>query len=269
MNNEINNNNINNNIDNTQSSIHDFDFALICDYFSSIPRQGPGSDDITLKALSLIDGLPDHPLIADLGCGCGSSTLQLALNTNGSIKALDLFPLFIERTLQRCQEAGVADKVEGMVGDMCNLTFDKASFDVIWSEGAIYNIGFQRGVNEWRHFLKQGGWLAVSEASWLTDSRPEEIERFWSEAYPEMDTIYNKVEQMRLAGYKDIKTFILPDYCWTTNFYLPQKEAQRLFLQRYPDNTTAMELVGNQRREAELYSLYHDYYGYVFYVGRK
>lgn len=74
---------------------------------------------------------------------------------------------------------------------------------------------------------------------------------------------------MRKAGYCDITTFVLSDECWTTNFYLPQVEAQRLFLERHPDNDTAKGLVENMRHEAEMYSRYHDYYGYVFYIGRK
>ena len=265
----MNNNNQNINHDDNQSSIHDFDFALICDYFSSIPRQGPGSDLLTCKALAMVDGLPDNPLIADLGCGCGSQTLQLALSTNGRIKALDLFPQFVDKVVERCCKAGVSDRVEGIVGDMCSLTFDKESLDMIWSEGAIYNIGFKRGINEWRQYLKRGGYLVVSEASWLTDSRPAEIERFWNEAYPEIDTVYNKVEQMVQAGYGDIKTLVLPDDCWTKNFYEPQIEAQRIFLEKHPDNAIAHDLVANQRREAELYTQYHDHYGYVFYLGRR
>ena len=267
-----NNNNTNVDItthDENVSSIHEFDFSLICEYFSSISRQGPGSDESTQRALSMIHDLGADSVIADLGCGCGSQTLQIAQHTQAKVKALDLFPLFIDKLMERCREAGVADRVEGVVGDMCNLPFEKASLDVIWSEGAIYNIGFKRGSTEWREYLKPDGWLAVSEASWLTDSRPPEIEDFWNEAYPEIDTIANKVQQLHDAGYRDIRTFVLPTECWTDNFYQPQKEAQRLFLERYPDNKTAAELVANQRREAELYSRYSDYYGYVFYVARR
>ncbi|MGM9697048.1 MAG: class I SAM-dependent methyltransferase [Prevotella sp.] len=255
--------------DDNESSIHDFDFALICEYFSSVKRQGPGSDEVTCKAMSMIDGFADKASIADLGCGYGTQTLQLALGSKAKITALDLFPLFIEKMMERCISAGVADRVEGIVGDMCALPFEPESMDVIWSEGAIYNIGFERGMCEWRKFLKPEGWVAVSEASWLTDSRPAEIEDFWKEAYLEIDTIYNKVEQMKKAGYCDIKTFVLPNECWTTNFYEPQVEAQRLFLERHPDNATARGLVENQRHEAELFARYHDYYGYVFYIGRK
>ena len=217
----------------------------------------------------MIHDLGADSVIADLGCGCGSQTIQLALHTQAKVKALDLFPLFIDKLMVRCRKAGVSDRVEAIEGDMCNLPFEKASLDVIWSEGAIYNIGFKRGITEWREYLKPDGWLAVSEASWLTDSRPSEIEDFWNEAYPEIDTIANKVQQLHDAGYRDIRTFVLPTECWTDNFYQPQKEAQRLFLERYPDNKTAAELVANQRHEAELYSRYSDYCGYVFYVARR
>ena len=38
-------------------SVHEFDFTLICEYFSSLKRQGPGSDEATLRALSFTDPL--------------------------------------------------------------------------------------------------------------------------------------------------------------------------------------------------------------------
>jgi hypothetical protein len=66
-----------------------------------------------------------------------------------------------------------------------------------------------------------------------------------------------------------VATFCLPEYCWTTNFYEPQVAAQELFLKKYPDNQTARELIANERHEAELYKKYKDYYGYVFYIGKK
>ena len=44
--------------------------------------------------------------------------------------------------------------------------------DLIWSEGAVYTIGFERGINEWYKFLKHGGYIAISEASWFAKNRP-------------------------------------------------------------------------------------------------
>ncbi len=254
---------------NNDISINDFDFNLICEYFSNVERQGPGSKEATIKALDFLDGVDAHSKIADLGCGTGGQTITLAQNTSAHITALDLFPLFIEKLKFQTDKLKLSDRIQGIIGSMDNLPFKEEEFDVIWSEGAIYNIGFQRGLRDWRKFLKTGGYIAVSEASWLTNNRPEEIEHFWIEAYPEMDTIANKVAQMQTEGYVPIATFILPEYCWTNNFYIPQIQTQKLFLKSHAGNKTAEDLVKNMRHEAELYSKYKQYYGYVFYIGRK
>ena len=44
---------------NENKTIHDFELNLICDFFSNMERQGPGSPEATLKALSFVDGLTD------------------------------------------------------------------------------------------------------------------------------------------------------------------------------------------------------------------
>jgi ubiquinone/menaquinone biosynthesis C-methylase UbiE len=250
-------------------NIHEFDFNLICEYFSSIERQGPGSVESTLKALSFIDNMSKQSVIADLGCGTGGQTMTLAQHTTGKLLGLDLFPGFIDRFNENATNLNLQDRVKGIVGSMDELPFQAEELDLIWSEGAIYNIGFERGVSEWRKYLKTGGYIAVTEASWFTDERPAEINDFWNEAYPEIDTIPVKVAQLQKAGYIPIATFCLPETCWTKNFYEPQLAAQDMFLRKHIDNQSANELVENERHEAELYSKYKDYYGYVFYIGKK
>jgi ubiquinone/menaquinone biosynthesis C-methylase UbiE len=252
-----------------EQTIYDFDFSLVCEYFSSLERQGPGSEEMTKLALSFIDGLTEESKIADLGCGTGGQTATLAQNTKASITALDLFPSFIDKLRERFATLKLSDRVYGIVGSMDELPFAENEFDVIWCEGAIYNIGFKHGIEYWHKFIKSGGYLAVTEASWFTENCPEEINQFWSEAYPEIDTIPNKVQQMQSAGYMPVATFFLPEECWTDNFYTLQKRAQEIFLAKYPDNPAAANLIGYQRHEAELYSKYKQYYGYVFYIGKK
>ena len=254
---------------NENKSIHDFDFNLICEYFASIERQGPGSPEITLKALGFIDNLTEKSRIADLGCGTGGQTMTLAQNAPGQITGLDLFPYFIDLFNRNARQLNLQDRVKGVVGSMDDLPFQKEELDLIWSEGAIYNIGFERGLNEWKPFLKKGGYIAVSEASWFTDERPAEIHDFWIEAYPEIDTIPNKVGQMQKAGYIPVATFVLPENCWTEHFYALQAEAQEKFLKKYAGNKTAEKLIFYQRHETELYYKYKDFYGYVFYIGKK
>jgi len=256
-------------MENETSSIHDFDFSLICEYFAMLERQGPGSSEVTIKALSFIDNLTSDSKIADIGCGSGGQTLILANNTAGSIQAIDLFPQFITILNENAVKLNLQHRVQGIVGSMENLPFEPHSLDLIWSEGAIYNIGFERGLKEWHKFLKVGAYLAVSEASWFTNERPSEIETFWNNAYPQIDTIPNKLAQMQNAGYIPVAAFILPESCWTENFYAPQKKAQEIFLKKHSGNITAEKFIANERHETQLYSKYKEYYGYVFYIGKK
>ena len=254
---------------NENQSIHEFDFNLICEYFSRLERQGPGSPEVTIKALSFVENLTNESRIADIGCGTGGQTMVLAQHAPGQITGIDLFPTFIDQFNVNTGKLNLQGRVKGVVGSMDNLPFQKEELDLIWSEGAIYNIGFERGLNEWRKFLKQGGYVAVSEASWFTDERPAEIDAFWKDAYPEIDTIPNKVAQVQKAGYIPVATFILPENCWTEHFYALQASAQEAFIKKYAGNKTAEEFIAYQQHEAQLYYKYKEYYGYVFYIGKK
>lgn len=250
-------------------SIHEFDLNLICEYYSSVERQGPGSPEVTLKALSFIDNLTSESRITDLGCGTGGQTMVLAQHAPGHVTGIDLFQTFIDLFNSNARRLNLQNRVEGIVGSMDQLPFHNEELDLIWSEGAIYNIGFERGLKEWRAFLKTGGYVAVSEASWFTEERPEEIEEFWRDAYPGIDTIPNKVKQMQKAGYLPVASFILPEICWTEHFYEPQVSAMEVFLKTHAGNRAAEEFIANQRHEMQLYYRYKEYYGYVFYIGKK
>ena len=251
------------------SSLHDFDINLICEYFTYVERQGPGSPEVTLKALSFIDNLTDKSIIADLGCGTGGQTMVLAQHTPGRITGLDLYPGFVDLFNNNAARLNLQDRVTGIVGSMHELPFQKEELDLIWSEGAIYNIGFERGLNEWRQYLKTNGYIAVSESSWFTDERPDEIHDFWMDAYPEIDTIPNKVAQIQKAGYLPVATFILPENCWTEHFYEPLVVAQQKFLEKYKGDKTAEDYIAWERYESEMYYKYKKFYGYVFYIAKK
>ena len=251
------------------NSIHEYEFELICEYFTYLERQGPGSPEVTLKALSFIDNLSDESRIADLGCGTGGQTMVLAQHAPGTFTGIDLFPVFIELFNRNAASLDLQERVKGHVASMDNLSFQKEELDLIWSEGAIYNIGFEHGLQEWREYLKTGGYMAVSEASWFTEDRPAEIQEFWHREYPGIDTIPNKVSQMQKAGYVPLASFILPENCWTEHFYEPQVGVQDAYLKKHSGNRQAEDFIANQRHEAELYYKYKAYYGYVFYIGKK
>ena len=229
---------------NENKTIHDFELNLICDFFSTMKRQGPGSPEVTLKALSFIDNLTDKSLIADLGCGTGGQTMVLAEHAPGKITGLDFLPGFVDIFNRNARQAALQDRVKGIVGSMDNLPFQEGELDLIWTEGAIYNIGFERGLNEWRKYLKPGGYIAVSESSWFTDERPAEINDYWMDAYPEIDTIPN-------------------------HYFIPKRAAQEVFLSKYAGNKIAEEFSALQADEEELYGKYKRFYGYTFFIAKR
>lgn len=254
---------------NENKTISEFDLNLIYEYFIQLERQGPGSPEATIKALSFIDNLTEQSQIADLGCGTGGQTMVLAQNAPGNITGIEVFPDFVDKFNHNTRRLGLQDRVKGIAGSMDDLPFSEESLDLIWSEGAIYNIGYELGLRYWRPFLKTSGYVAVTEASWFTDERPAEIDKFWMEAEPGIDTIPNKVAQMQGAGYIPVATFILPENCWTEHYFAPQVRAREKFLERYVGNEAAEKLVAFGRHEAELYHKYKEFYGYVFYIGKK
>ena len=256
-------------MENEKTLIHDFDLNLICDYFGRLERQGPGSPESTIRALSFIDNFSNELNIADFACGTGGQTMILAQNTKGTITGLDLSPDFIEKFNTNAEKLGLQNRIKGIVGSMDNLPFQNEEFDVIWSEGAIANIGFEKGLNYWKGFLKKDGYIAVTYESWFTDERPDEIEKFWVDAVPEIDTIGHNISILQKSGYSLVAAFTLPEKCWTDTYFIPQKAIQKAFLEKNAGNKAAEAFVEYMKYEAELYSKYQQYYGYVFYIGKK
>lgn len=241
---------------------------LIIEYHKDNERQGPGSEEATLKALSYIPYLNEKTKILDIGCGTGGQTITLAKNTAAHITAVDMLPQFLEKLMKKAKANNLADRIAAKEMLMDNLIFEDNSFDVIWSEGAIYNIGFEKGLSLWRKYLKDAGYIAVSEISWLTDTRPVEIEQYWVSAYSEIDTVENKLAVIEKCGYAIVSHFALDDKCWL-DYYQPLLENAEAFLKRYDYADEVKEIIEAGKIEADLYNRFKDYYSYVFYIAKK
>lgn len=246
-------------------------FSLLVDLHRDGQRQGPGSDQTTRRALDLtgLDRAAES-VVADLGCGTGASTLVLAKQLpRARIVAVDLFPEFLDVLAERAHVAGCSHRIEPRAESMDALTFARASLDLIWSEGAIYNLGFRAGIEAWRPFLRTGGVLAVSEITWLRPDPPEEIRAHWNVEYPEIATEAEKTALLERAGYDLLGTFVLPPTDWIDTYYAPTESRIATFLERHAGRSEAAEVVAMERREYDLYVRYQDWFSYGFYVARK
>lgn len=246
------------------------EFELLVDLHKGANRQGPGGDAETEKAIGLAGIDRDAPLkIADIGCGTGASTLTLARLLKAKITAVDFLQDFIDILAVRAQSEGVEGKIIPLCASMEQLPFEDEEFDVIWSEGAIYNIGFEKGVADWKRYLKPGGLLIASEITWLTKSRPSELQYHWNNEYPEIDTASAKIKVLEDRGYAPIGYFVLPEYCWLDNYYDPMRKNFDAFLSRNGNSEEARAIVETERNEISLYEKYKAYFSYGVYIAKK
>ena len=149
------------------------------------------------------------------------------------------------------------------------LPFTDASFDVIWSEGAVYNMGFEAGIAAWKRFLKPGGKLVLSEITWTTAARPQTITDYWTAQYPEIDTASAKLAVLERHGYRPEGYFLLPFCCWQEHYYGPLRERFPAFLDRHGHSPQAAAIVAAEEEEMALYQRYGQFYSYGMYVAAK
>ena len=246
------------------------ELELLMDLHKDSERQGPGSEEETKKAINIIGiNKNDSIKIADIGCGTGNSTMVLAKNTKGSITAVDFLPEFLEKLDNRSKEFNFQDRIKSIACSMDDLPFEKEEFDIIWSEGAIYNMGFEKGIKYWNQFLKKNGYLAVSEISWIKDKKPKELEDYWSEVYPQIDSVSNKIKILEENGYSPVGHFILPQYCWMDNYYKPLEDKFDKFLKKHKYSDLSKSIIDGENKERNIYKKYKDYYSYGFYIAKK
>jgi SAM-dependent methyltransferase len=242
---------------------------LFYEIFGNLPRQGPGDDASTLRALSLIPQKDQIRDILDMGCGTGVPTLTLAAHTTAKITALDNFPLFLQTLEQRASDKGLDGRIRCVEGDMAKPEFAPASFDLIWSEGAIAAMGFEQGFSVWRPLLRDQGCVAVTDLCWFAPDPPAEIFSYLTGFYPEMPSLSAALAAIVRAGYRLIEHFRLPSESWWTEYYFPLEAEIARQRTQHADDPQALELLDMLQHEVNMYRKYSVHYGYAFFIAQK
>lgn len=246
------------------------DLALLIDLHRDAERQGPGGGDETRLSVTLSDLRKAKGLrIADIGCGTGASTLVLAEELDAHVTAVDFAPEFLDQLRIAARRKSLGERIDTLAASMDALPFEDRSLDAIWSEGAIYNMGFENGVKAWRRFLKPEGVLAVSELTWLTRERPSDLERHWLREYPEVATASAKMAILEANGYSPVGYFTLSERCWLENYYRPMQERFADFLSRHGHSEPARGTVKAEEEEIALYERFSAYYSYGYFVAKR
>jgi SAM-dependent methyltransferase len=243
-------------------------WPIFLELYESLPRQGPGNRACAVRALAFCRDLPSAPVVLDLGCGVGGQTLQLAELTSGSIVALDSHAASIERLRATVAVRGFAERIQPTVGDMANPGLPPASLDLVWSEGALYNIGIEKALRVCRVLLRPGGYLAFTDAVWRKENPPPEVKASFDLDYPAMGRVPDVLAAIENSGFSLIGHFTLPDEAWWDDFYTPMETRIEELRDKYKHDDEALAVLDQLAQEPEMHRTYSDYYAYEFFVAR-
>ena len=244
-------------------------WQIFFEVFESLPRQGPGNRACAARALAFCRDLPPAPAVLDLGCGVGGQTLHLADLISGSIVALDSHAASIERLRATVAVRGFAERIQPTVGDMANPGLPPASFDLVWSEGALYNIGIESALRVCHGLLRAGGYLAFTDAVWRKENPPPEVKASFETDYPTMGHVPDIMAAIERNGFSLIGHFTLPDEAWWDDFYTPMEIRIEELRGKYKDDDEVLAVLDQLAQEPAMHRRHSGYYAYEFFVTRR
>ncbi len=239
--------------------------------FDDVPRQGPGSDASTLKALQTVkDSLPQCPRILDLGCGTGKQTLNIAQQIEDSlITAVDNHEPFLQKLADDSEEKGLSRHITPLLGDMGKLPFYPNSFDMIWAEGSIFILGVEKALELWTPLLGKKGHICFSEMVFTEENPSDECKNFLAEIYPEMPSKELITNALNKYGFELRSSFVSPHSDWWNEYYTPILENLEKMKVKYSDNNIADEIIKGMETEIDIHRKYGNQYGYMFFSAVK
>jgi SAM-dependent methyltransferase len=232
--------------------------------FADMDKLSPGDDSLSLYVLR---SLPEHrfEVVVDAGCGAGRQTFVLAGELETLIHAVDTYQPFLDRLSQRAREKGIAQLVRTHCMDMEKISSVFPSIDLLWAEGAAYNIGFANALATWAKAIRPDGFAVVSELSWRREEKiPDMVKEFFRSGYPEMQSVEQNIATAEEAGYKLFNTYTLPNEAWVKDYY-DVLEPRAKSLVNYSD-VAVRDFAVETLKEIETFRISEDSYGYVFFV---
>ena len=169
----------------------------------------------TRKAFKLLPKC-ENLHILDVGCGTGVPTIELAKISDGHVIGTDIDGTSLDLLQRKIKEMGLNNRVSVIKDSILTMDFPEESFDIIWSEGSIFVIGFENGIKKWRRFLKPNGFLVIHD---------------------ENKDKTKKLGLITKYGYTLIVQFEISDNLWWLEYYTPLEQLIQEFRHKYPNDS--------------------------------
>ena len=229
-----------------------------------LERQGPGDTVFSNYIVSQIPELPSNPRIADIGCGAGVGALFLADKFRSKVRAVDISRDFLDELKDRAKKRGLEHFVETIECDMGGLDWKSETIDLLWSEGAAYNLTFKGALKAWRPLMAANGIAVISEMSYFTSEIPESVRVYWQKAYPTIGTESENSNHTNLSGFDILGIHRLPSNAWWDNYYGPLRENMNSY--KHSEDSVMQAVIKETEEEMKLFEEHEKHYGYSFYI---
>jgi ubiquinone/menaquinone biosynthesis C-methylase UbiE len=189
----------------------------------------------------------ENPRILDIGCGSGVPTIELAKLSGGEVTGIDIDQSCIEEFNRKIKKENLGNRVKALNLSLSEMKVPDETFDVIWSEGIVGNIGFGTSLKEWFRLIKHGGYVVIHyQVSRVADVLP-------------------RTPQL---GYSLTDTVALPEDAWWTEFY-KSIEKMDMLLKKYAKNANTLKLLNQYKTEMDMVRKNLSNFSCAFYIMKK
>ncbi len=190
----------------------------------------------------------EKPRILDIGCGSGLPTIELSRLSDGEVTGIDVDPSSINEFNRKIKKEGLSNRVKAVKLSLTDIKFPNESFDIIWSEGIIGAMNFERELKEWRRLLKYNGYLVI---------------------HYQIEDAADAISRIPQFGYVLTDTVLLPPDAWWTEFYKPLEEKIGTLFRKYEQDSDALKSLKRLQSEIDMVKKNPRKFSTAFYIMKK
>jgi SAM-dependent methyltransferase len=166
----------------------------------------PGGRRSTEELFRLASVQPGHQVL-DVGCGVGTTAMQLARRFGATVTAVDISPIMLDRSRANVHKAGLDGAVQVEYGDIVALAQAENSFDRVVAEAVTMFVDRPRAAAELVRVCRPGGMVLATEFLWRKPPTPKARELFLGQLCPgmQLDDLDGWVQIYARAGLTDIQ----------------------------------------------------------------
>jgi arsenite methyltransferase len=260
--------------DRTEGEQHFFDYAAEAGLTKHL-----GGLEATEELVELCH-IGEGSRVLDVGCGAGQTPCFLVKRYDCRVVGVDINERMVERSRERAEREGVADRTEFRVADAQDLPFEDDSFDAVITESVTaFPEDKQGAVREYARVTRPGGYVGLNESTWLKVPPPPELVAWVSQ------DLGAQVKPLTAEEWRGLLEGAgLTEMVATVREVNPGREAKGLVrrygyggmlriafrgLSMYARNPSYRRFVKEVRKDGITPDSIEEYFGYGLYVGKK